>query len=303
MKVLAILLSIMVMLATIFSFYPAEGEGVCTGWQQPARLIDTVPSTQSISTGETLTITGKIQSLTSKDLIGELAVYSIPGASGRWDITSREPNGVFDLPSVTREASIVPFSITIMPLLPGKYSISPVVHLLGLGMSVSILNGCNTLPTVIVSGKPLCRNDLLPVSKIKDGSFYCLKPQTASKLFERAWATYAYAVGVKIQQTKDLVIINLRNNWANTVDAFHIFVRDDAPKTSKGSTDWNHTPPHTYYNYYEVDFSTKKPLLIGNTAYFLVKVHGINTIVVWHAYSNGKKVADGTNGSGVFFPD
>ncbi|MDE1764734.1 MAG: hypothetical protein KGI27_00525 [Thaumarchaeota archaeon] len=164
----------------------ASAHGVCTGMQPRfGRLDDVHFSSRSVQSGETTTITGNIVSLVQRDLQGYLAILSNSSSYAKWVIVSAEPTeSLFDI----KQNSKVPFSITVKALQPGTYRLSPGIYSLGTGLIFSMLNGCNTEPVVIVTGKPICNQGLVSILKAEDGSPACVKPDTAQILVQRGWA-------------------------------------------------------------------------------------------------------------------
>jgi hypothetical protein len=161
-----------------------SAHGVCLGLApRYARLDSYVLSSESIHTGQNVTITGKLISLTNQTLQVRLLLYSEPGPHGRWVTLSTNPRGNFVLPG----NSVISYSISAKALLPGKYYLDPGIDLVGIGAS-AINNGCPAPPNIQVSGNPLCATSLVAVIKSEDGSPACVKPDTANILIERGWA-------------------------------------------------------------------------------------------------------------------
>jgi hypothetical protein len=195
----------------------ASALGVSTGGPIPrfGRLDDVSLSRQSIQTGETITITGKIVYMQQNQTQGWLTIHSDPGPYGRWSIVSTQPSEhLIDIPG----NSLIPFSITVKALQPGTYHFFPEVDLVGIGPAMSSLNGNNrTEPTVTVTGEPVCMPGLVAVSKTEDGSPTCVKPQTAQKLVERGWGTYVITNSTQKQSSTILpsqlkIITGLEND-------------------------------------------------------------------------------------------
>jgi len=186
MKTLLFLLILFTLVVIPMSHYVAA-HGVSTGGFAPSfgRIDDVSLSKQSIQTGETITITGKIVYMQQYHTQGWLDIHSDPGPHGRWNIVSTQPSEhLIDIPG----NSLIPFSITVKALQPGIYHFSPEVYLVGIGPAMSSLNGNNrTEPIVVVTGKPICMQDLVAISKVEDNSSACVKSTTAQKLIERGW--------------------------------------------------------------------------------------------------------------------
>jgi len=164
----------------------ASAHGICTGLQPRfGRLDDVHFSSQSIQTGDTVTITGNITSLVQQDLQGYLSIHSSPAPHGRWTIVSIEPSE--NKINIT-QFSRIPFSMTIKALQPETYKLSPVLYLPEIGPAFSMLNGCNIEPSVTVTGNPMCNQGFVAVLKAEDGSSFCVHPNSAENLLIRGWA-------------------------------------------------------------------------------------------------------------------
>src|SRR5438309_3200976 len=168
----------------------AAAQGVSTGFQlRFGRLDDVSLSKQSIQTGETITITGKIVYMQQHHTQGWLTIHSDPGPYGRWTTISMQPSEhLIDIPG----NSVIPFSITARALQPGTYHLSPEIYLVGIEPAMSSLDGNNrTEPTVVVTGNPICKEGFVAISKIEDGALVCVKPQTAYNLVQRGlWTSH-----------------------------------------------------------------------------------------------------------------
>ena len=178
------------MFAVIPMLHYAAAHGVST--ELPlrfGRLDDVSLSKQSIQTGETITITGKIVYMVQKHTQGWLTIHYDPGPYGRWSTISTQPSEhLIDIPG----NSLIPFSITIKAFQPGIYHFFPEVYLVGIGPAMSSLDGnIRTEPTVVVTGNPICKEGLVAISKTENGSTACIKPETAQKLVGRGWGTFA----------------------------------------------------------------------------------------------------------------
>ena len=178
----------------------AAAHGLSTGGPTPrfGRLDDVSLSKQSIQTGETVTITGKIVYMQQNHTQGWLTIHSDPGINGRWTIASTQPSDhLIDIPG----NSLIPFSITIKALQPGTYHFVPEVYLVGIGPAMSSLDGNNrTEPTVVVTGKPICISGLVAILKIENGFTACVQPETVQKLIERGWGTYTNSTQQQFQE-------------------------------------------------------------------------------------------------------
>ncbi|MDE1764366.1 MAG: hypothetical protein KGH88_09035 [Thaumarchaeota archaeon] len=174
--------------AMTFSILPdASAHGLCLPLQPRfGRLDDVAFSNHSVHTGDSILITGKLVSVLQKDQRGLFVMASTPPSHGRWFITSTEPAGnMIDVPG----NSEVPFSLTVKALQPGTYKTAPVFYLPKIGPAFSMFTGCNTEPVVTVVGDPLCEDGFVAVSKAEDNSTVCVRPETASSLVERGWAS------------------------------------------------------------------------------------------------------------------
>lgn len=162
----------------------ASAHGVCTGLQPRfGRLDDTTLSKQFVQTGDSITITGNITSMVQENFTGWFTIHSIPGPNGRWELSHESARDI-NIPG----ESHTPYSITTRALQPGVYQISPLLHLVGLDGGFSIFNGCNTEPTVTITGQPICMRGLVAVSKAEDGTIFCVKSGDAQNLVHRGWA-------------------------------------------------------------------------------------------------------------------
>lgn len=184
------LTSLFVVILIVAPFLPlVSSQGVCVGIPPRfGRLDDVHLSNQSIETGNTIKITGNITSMVQQDLLGHLLIHSSPSPHGRWMVVSVEPNG--QMINIT-QFSRIPFSITIKALQPGTYKLSPTLYIPGIGPAFSMLDGCNTEPIVIVTGKSICNQGFVGVLKAEDSSPACVKPDTVSILIQRGWAKVA----------------------------------------------------------------------------------------------------------------
>ncbi|MDE1812850.1 MAG: hypothetical protein KGH85_08330, partial [Thaumarchaeota archaeon] len=105
-----------------------SAHGICTGLPpRYARLGSYVLSNESIQTGENVTITGELVSMTNKTVQVRLLLYSEPSPHGRWITLSTNPSGSF----VLLGNSVISYSITAKALLPGKYYLDPGIDLVG----------------------------------------------------------------------------------------------------------------------------------------------------------------------------
>jgi methane/ammonia monooxygenase subunit B len=131
-------------LSTILAFLPAaHGHGVQAQLQSRfVRISDESFSTQTMHTGDTLTVTGTLQSLVNRPLRAWLSLFSeSTNAGNRWEFLSRDPPGnIFDIPA----GASIPYSITVKALEPGTYHVHTQLNIehigpgLGPGQTVQV---------------------------------------------------------------------------------------------------------------------------------------------------------------------
>lgn len=100
----------------------AQGHGVQAQLQSRfVRIQDEAFSTQTLNTGDQVTVTGTLQSLVNKPLRAWLSLFSeSTNAGNRWEFVARDPPGnIFDIPP----QGTVPYSITAKALEPGIYHV------------------------------------------------------------------------------------------------------------------------------------------------------------------------------------
>lgn len=147
------------------------------------RLDDTKVSKQSIKTGETMTISGNITSMTPKNLTGWFMIQSAPGPIGRLEIENDSAKMMINIPAFSR----IPYSLTIKALQPGIYHLSPLLHIIETNRIFSISTDSNLEPVITVRGNPICSHGFVSIIKVDDGSSACVTPDTANILVERGW--------------------------------------------------------------------------------------------------------------------
>ena len=84
------------MLASIIALLPmADGHGVQAQLQSRfVRINNEAFSAQSLNTGDTLVVTGELQSLVNRDMRGWISLFSeSTNAGNRWEFVSRDPPG------------------------------------------------------------------------------------------------------------------------------------------------------------------------------------------------------------------
>jgi len=128
----------------------AEAHGVQAQLQSRfIRIEDETFNRQSLQTGETLTVSGKLVSLVERDLRGWTSIFSeSTNAGNRWEILARDPPGnVFDIPG----NSIVDYSISAKALEPGVYHVHTQLNVAHVGP------GLGPGQTVVVEGDPIIK--------------------------------------------------------------------------------------------------------------------------------------------------
>ena len=120
-----------------------EGHGVQAQLQSRfVRIQDEAFSTQTLNTGDQMTVTGTLQSLVNKPLRAWLSLFSeSTNAGNRWEFIARDPPGnIFDIPP----QGTVPYSITAKALEPGIYHVHTQLNIehvgpgLGPGQTVQV---------------------------------------------------------------------------------------------------------------------------------------------------------------------
>jgi len=104
---------------------------------------------QSLSTGETLVLSGTLVSLVERDQRGWISLFSESTNSGnRWEIMARDPPGVvFDIPG----NSITNYAITAKALEPGVYHVHTQLNVANVGP------GLGPGTTVVVDGEAIIK--------------------------------------------------------------------------------------------------------------------------------------------------
>ena len=124
----------------------AEAHGVQAQLQSRfIRIEDETFSRQSLQTGETICLSGKLVSLVERDLRGWISIFSeSTNAGNRWEIQSRDPPGnVFDIPG----NAVIPYQICAMALEPGVYHVHTQLNVASVGP------GLGPGQTVVVEGE------------------------------------------------------------------------------------------------------------------------------------------------------
>ena len=78
-------------------------------------------SDQQLQTGQTITVSGSLQSLVNRPLRAWLSLFSeSTNAGNRWEFISRDPPGnIFDIPA----QAVIPYKIVAKALEPGVYHV------------------------------------------------------------------------------------------------------------------------------------------------------------------------------------
>ena len=128
----------------------AEAHGVQAQLQSRfVRIEDETFNRQSLQTGETLTVSGKLVSLVERDLRGWTSIFSeSTNAGNRWEMLARDPPGnVFVIPG----NSVVDYSISAKALEPGVYHVHTQLNVEHVGP------GLGPGQTVVVEGDPIIK--------------------------------------------------------------------------------------------------------------------------------------------------
>ena len=126
----------------------AQGHGVQAQLQSRfVRIQDEAFSTQTLNTGDQMTVTGTLQSLVNKPLRAWLSLFSeSTNAGNRWEFIARDPPGnIFDIPP----QGTIPYSITAKALEPGVYHVHTQLNIEHVGP------GLGPGQTVQISGNPI----------------------------------------------------------------------------------------------------------------------------------------------------
>ena len=139
-----VLIGAVIILSTVASIAPrVEAHGVQAQLQSRfVRIQDETFSAQTLNTGDSITVSGTLQSLVNRPLRGWLSLFSeSTNAGNRWEFISRDPPGnIMDIPA----QGTVPYSITAKALEPGIYHVHTQLNLehigpgLGPGQTVQV---------------------------------------------------------------------------------------------------------------------------------------------------------------------
>ena len=129
---------------------PAEAHGVQAQLQSRfIQITNEAISRQSLSTGETLVLSGALVSLVERDQRGWISLFSESTNSGnRWEIMARDPPGiVFEIPG----NSVTNYAITAKALEPGVYHVHTQLNVANVGP------GLGPGTTVVVDGEAIIK--------------------------------------------------------------------------------------------------------------------------------------------------
>ena len=144
-----VLIGAVIILSTVASIAPrVEAHGVQAQLQSRfVRIQDETFSAQTLNTGDSITVSGTLQSLVNRPLRGWLSLFSeSTNAGNRWEFISRDPPGnIMDIPA----QGTVPYSITAKALEPGIYHVHTQLNLEHIGP------GLGPGQTVQVTGSPI----------------------------------------------------------------------------------------------------------------------------------------------------
>jgi methane/ammonia monooxygenase subunit B len=137
-------------LALIALIPDAQGHGVQAQLQSRfVRINNEAFSAQSLHTGDTLVVTGELQSLVNRDLRGWISLFSeSTNAGNRWEFVSRDPPG--NIINVAAQEKI-PYRLEAKALEPGIYHVHTQLNLASVGP------GLGPGQTVQVTGEPILK--------------------------------------------------------------------------------------------------------------------------------------------------
>ncbi len=128
----------------------AEAHGVQAQLQSRfIQITNEAISRQSLSTGETLVLSGTLVSLVEREQRGWISLFSESTNSGnRWEIMARDPPGVvFEI----KGNSVTSYSVTAKALEPGVYHVHTQLNVANVGP------GLGPGTTVVVDGEPILK--------------------------------------------------------------------------------------------------------------------------------------------------
>lgn len=155
--VVTALATVMVLSSFVYFLPSAEGHGVQAQLQSRfVRINDEQFSDATLNTGETLTVSGQLESLVNRPLRAWLSLFSESANAGnRWEFLTRDPPGnIFDIPP----SGTVDYSITVKALEPGTYHVHTQLNVEHVGP------GLGRGATVVVDGPPILKP--IPYSNI-----------------------------------------------------------------------------------------------------------------------------------------
>ena len=138
-------------LASIISLLPsADGHGVQAQLQSRfVRINNEAFSAQSLNTGDTLVVTGELQSLVNRPMRGWISLFSeSTNAGNRWEFVSRDPPG--NIMEIQPQETI-PYRLEAKALEPGIYHVHTQLNLANVGP------GLGPGQTIQVVGEPILK--------------------------------------------------------------------------------------------------------------------------------------------------
>jgi methane/ammonia monooxygenase subunit B len=138
-------------LAGIIALIPnAEGHGVQAQLQSRfVRINNEAFSAQSINTGDTLVVTGELQSLVNRPMRGWISLFSeSTNAGNRWEFVARDPPG--NIMEIAPQETI-PYRLEAKALEPGIYHVHTQLNLASVGP------GLGPGQTIQVTGEPIIK--------------------------------------------------------------------------------------------------------------------------------------------------
>lgn len=148
--VVTALATVMVLSSFVYFFPSAEGHGVQAQLQSRFVEIDNEQFTDlNLNTGDTMTVTGTLNSRVNRDLRAWLSLFSESANAGnRWEFLERNPPGnIFDIPA----GGSIDYSITVRALEPGTYHVHTQLNIEHIGP------GLGRGQTVNVTGDPILK--------------------------------------------------------------------------------------------------------------------------------------------------
>jgi methane/ammonia monooxygenase subunit B len=148
--VVTVIAALAVMSTGIASTPMAHAHGVQAQLQSRfVRILDESFSAQTVHTGDTVTVTGTLQSLVNTPLRAWLSLFSdSTNAGNRWEFLARDPPG--NIFTINPQQSI-PYSITVRALEPGSYHVHTQLNIEHIGP------GLGPGQTVLVTGPAILK--------------------------------------------------------------------------------------------------------------------------------------------------